>query len=352
MKNRTIIKRGYVVTNNNKGINMNNLNKPRKEIPIFTAVDDNYVPFLAVTLQSMLENASNNYNYTIKILTTSISDENIKKIKKYERENVNIEFVDMKDALEQIGLRLHTCIYYTQTTYYRLFISSMYPQYDKVLYLDCDIVVRGDISKLYNINIGDNLVGATTDEFVMSLPKIQPYFTKCLGLDNVSDYFNAGVLIMNLDQFRKQNFEEQFVDLLAKYKFVVQDQDYLNVICKNKVHYINGSWDKMPCVENMPLNKINLIHYNLIWKPQKADIPYGDEFWKYADKTEFADVLRNIRKNYTAEQYQKEVDNFNGFMDKIVEDGENPNNYYNTFVKPEEEGGGAEEFAYMEEVMA
>ena len=104
-----------------------------------------------------------------------------------------------------------------------------------------------------------------------------------------------------------QNFEEQFVDLLAKYKFVVQDQDYLNVICKNKVHYINGSWDKMPCVENMPLNKINLIHYNLIWKPQKADIPYGDEFWKYADKTEFADVLRNIRKNYTAEQYQKEV---------------------------------------------
>ena len=325
--------------------------KIKKEIPIFTATDDNYVPFVAVTLESMLANASKDYKYTIKILTTSVSDENIAKIKKYENEDVSIEFVDLKKVLEEVGLRLHTCIYYTQTTYYRLFISSMYPQYDKVLYIDCDVVVTGDISKLYNINIGNNLVGATTDQFVMSLPKIQPYMTKCLGLDNVSDYFNAGVLIMNLDQFRKQKFEEKFVDLLAKYKFVVQDQDYLNVLCKDQVHYINGSWDVMPCEEKFALNKCNLIHYNLIWKPWHAETPYGDIFWEYVDKTEYKDVIHNIRNNYSAEQYQKDVDNFNGFMDRIVEDGENPNNYYNTFVRPSEEDGLVG-FEFAEEVMA
>ncbi|MBO5910303.1 MAG: glycosyltransferase family 8 protein [Clostridia bacterium] len=327
------------------------MNKIKKEIPIFTATDDNYVPFLAVTLQSMLENASKDYNYTIKILNTGISEDNINKIKKYEKENVNIEFVDMKKSLEEIGLRLHTCIYYTQTTYYRLFIASLYPQYDKVLYIDCDVAVTGDISKLYNINIGDNLVGATTDEFVVNFPKIHQYMTGGLGVNKVSDYFNAGVLIMNLKQFRIQNFEEQFVDLLAKYKFVVQDQDYLNVICKNKVHYISGSWDKMPCKDDMEVSKVNLIHYNLIWKPWHAEVPYGDIFWNYADKTEYKDIIHNIRDNYTAEQYQKDIDNFNMFMDKIVEDGKNPNNYYNMYVNSESDGEEAFSFAESE-VMA
>lgn len=350
MKNKKIIKRGYVMINNkNKGFNI--MNKVKKEIPIFTATDDNYIPFLAVTLQSMLDNSSKDYNYSIKVLNSGISEENIAKIKKFERSNFSVEFVDVRKALEELGLRLHTCIYYTQTTYYRLFIPSMYPQYDKVLYLDCDIVVRSDVAKLYNINIGNKLVGATTDEFVMSFPKIQPYMTKCLGLNKVTDYFNAGVLIMNLKQMREQKFEEQFIDLLAKYKFVVQDQDYLNVICKDKVHYVNGSWDKMPCVEDVDVTKINLIHYNLIWKPWHAEVAYGEEFWKYVDKTEFKDVIHNIRDNYTKEQYQKDVDNFYGFMDKIVEECDNPNNYYNTFVKPEEEGGFGE-FAFAEEVMA
>ena len=309
------------------------MNTLKKEIPIFTASDDNYMPFVAVTLESMIANASKDYNYTFKILHSGVSQENVDKIMKYNKDNFNVEFVDVRELLKDVMERLHTCIYYTQTTYYRLFISNLYPQYDKVLYIDCDVVVRGDISKLYNVDIGDNLVGATTDEFVMSLPYIQPYFTKVLGLNHVTDYFNAGVLVMNLDQFRKQNFEEQFVDLLNKYKFVVQDQDYLNVICKDKVKYVSSMWDKMPCKENAKVENINLIHYNLIWKPWHAEIPYGDEFWKYVDKTEYKDLIHSIRNNYTAEQYQKDIDNFNGFMDKIHNELYNPNNYYHLYLK-------------------
>lgn len=309
-----------------------------KEIPIFTATDDNYIPFLAVTLESMLANCSNEYNYSVKVLTTTVSEENIKKIQRYNRDNVDIEFVDVRNSLEELGLRLHTCIYYTQTTYYRLFIPSLYPNYDKILYLDCDIVVTGDVSKLYNTNIGNNLVGATSDQFVLCTPKVHSYVKEALGYNKLGDYFNAGVLIMNLKEMREQNFEEQFVDLLARYKFVVQDQDYLNIICKGKVHYINGSWDKMPCGEYTDINKVNLIHYNLIWKPWHAEVSYSDEFWKYVDKTEYAEVIHNIRNNYTEEQYAQDVKNFDGFMDVIVSEVDNPNNYYNLFIKPAEEG--------------
>ena len=305
----------------------------RKEIPIFLASDDNYMPFVAVTLHSIIENASRDYDYTVKILHSGVSQDNVDKIMKYEDENFHIEFVDVKNLLSDVMERLHTRIYYTQTTYYRLFIASMYPQYDKILYIDCDVIVRGDISKLYNIDIGDNLVGATTDQFVLNAPYLYPYVTKALGFSHVTDYFNAGVLIMNLDQFRKQNFEEKFCDLLSKYKFIVQDQDYLNILCKGQVKYISGMWDKMPCKEDSKLEDIHLIHYNLIWKPWHAEIPYSDEFWKYVDKTEYKDHIRDIRANFSEEAYQKKVSDFQGFMDVIVSEVNKPDNYFNLFVK-------------------
>ena len=350
MKNKRTIKRGYVFINDKKENNM--INKTIKEIPIFTATDDNYIPFLAVTLQSMVENASPNYKYVIKILNSGINADNIAKIKKYESNNVSVEFVDIRKSLEELGLRLHTCIYYTQVTYYRLFIPTLYPQFDKALYLDPDIVVRGDVSKLFNINIGNNLVGATSDEFVMNYARIIDYPTKGLGLDRLQDYFNAGILIMNLKEMRRQKFEDQFVDMLAKYKFVVQDQDYLNVICKNQVHYISGMWDKMPCVEDVDVSKINIIHYNLIWKPWHAEVPYGEEFWYYVDKTEFKDMIHNIRDNYSVEKYKQDVANFEGFMDKIVDDTNNPKNYNYTFVNSDEDEGEEVGALYTEEVMA
>ena len=102
MKNKQVIKRGYVFTNNK----VNNMNKKLKEVPIFTATDDNYIPFLAVTLQSMLENSSKDYLYSVKVLNSGISEENIAKIKKYETNNLKVEFVDMRKALDANAIRL------------------------------------------------------------------------------------------------------------------------------------------------------------------------------------------------------------------------------------------------------
>ena len=309
--------------------------KTKKEIPIFFASDDNYVPFLAVSIKSMLENASKNYKYVIKILHTNISSENIKKIKELQTDYSNIEFVNVSKSLDTLNDKLHTCIYYTQTTYYRLFIPTLYPQYNKALYLDCDIVVRGDISKLYNTKINNNLLGAISDQFVCYYTKVHDYIKNGLGFDKITNYFNAGILVMNLKQLRNFNFETKFAELLQKYKFIVQDQDYLNIICKDKIHYIDESWNTQPCQENIKLENINLIHYNLIWKPWHAEILHGEEFWKYSKLTNFSEEIKQIKDNYTNEMYQNDVSNFDMFMDKIVEEGLNPNNYYNKLIRNE-----------------
>ena len=73
-----------------------------KEIPVFFAVDNGYIPFLSVALRSLIDNTSNENKYAIKILYTNVTEENKIKIKKYETENISIEFVDLNKQLEEI----------------------------------------------------------------------------------------------------------------------------------------------------------------------------------------------------------------------------------------------------------
>lgn len=272
-------------------------------IPIFFTVDDKYVPFLAVALQSLIENSSERNYYLIKILYTSITEENQEKIKKYEKENVNIEFVDLNYYINKIKNKLYTRDYYSVTTYFRLFIPNLYPQYNKALYLDCDIVLLADVAELYNIDMGDNLVAAAPDDVIQKIEVFQEYVEKVVGVADYRNYFNAGVLLMNLDELRKFDFQEKFLYSLEKIKFAVaQDQDYLNRLCKGRVKIISNVWDKMPISNDTDTNDLKLIHYNLAFKPWHfEDILYKEYFWKYAKKTEFFDEIIKIRDNYTEE---------------------------------------------------
>ena len=285
------------------------MNKELGEIPIFFAIDDQYIPFLAVALKSLIENANKDYKYLIKVLHTNVQEDHMKQIKKYEDENVSIEFVNLSYYIERIQDKLYTRDYYTNTTYFRLFLPELYPQYDKVLYLDSDIIVLGDISELYNTDMGTNLVAAAPDDIIQYNKVFQDYAELVVGVEKYQNYFNAGVLLMNLDELRKFNFQEKFLYLLGTVKFsVAQDQDYLNRLCKGKVTLISHDWDVMPYVndETKP-EDIRLIHYNFAYKPWHfEDVTYNEYFWKYAQKTEFYDEIMKIRDSYTEEEKFKD----------------------------------------------
>ena len=283
----------------------------KQVIPVFFAVDDGYMPFLAVVMQSLIDNSSKDYIYDLKILYTKISDENQSKIKnRYESDNIKIEFVDLNQYLEKFFDKFYTRDYYSKTTYYRLFIPDLYPQFDKAIYLDSDMAVLTDVANLYNIDLGTNLVGAATDGAVQAIPPFQEYVEKVVGMADSKSYFNAGMLLMNLDELRKFKFQEKFLYLLETTKFAVaQDQDYLNRICKGRTLIIDGSWNMMPggLVEE-PKENLNIIHYNLSYKPWHFDnIMYQDYFWYYAKKTDFYDDIVRIKDNYTDEQRNNDL---------------------------------------------
>lgn len=287
------------------------MEKYKEIIPIFFAVDDEYIPFLAVTLQSIIEHSTKEYYYLIKILYTNISEENKEKIKKYAKENINIEFVDLNYYIEKIKSKLYTRDYFSMTTYFRLFISNLYPQYNKAIYLDSDIVLLEDIAELYNQEIGNNLVGAVADDIIQQNEVFQEYVEKVVGVASYKTYFNAGMLVMNLDELRKNKFQEKFLYLLENVKYsVIQDQDYLNRICKGKVKLLDKTWNVMPnASKDVNEEEIKLIHYNYQYKPWHYDnIPLGNYFWELAERTEYYDKLKQLKNNFTEDmKYQDRI---------------------------------------------
>lgn len=281
-----------------------------KEIPVFFAVDNGYIPFLSVALRSLIDNTSNENKYAIKILYTSVTDENKEKIKKYEKENISIEFVDLNKQLNEIKEKLYTRNYYSNTTYYRLFLPELYPQYDKAIYIDSDTVCLSDIAELYNTDMGDNLIAGIPDGVIQAIDIFKDYVERVVGVADYNNYFNAGVIVMNLKELRDYKFEEKFIYMLEKIKFeVAQDQDYLNRLCKGRVKILDYSWNRMP-VMGKTEGKINLIHYNLGAKPWYFDnVVYQEYFWEYAKKTEFYNEIKELGTKYTDEDKEKDDSN-------------------------------------------
>lgn len=153
------------------------------------------------------------------------------------------------------------------------------------------------------------LVGAVPDGAVQSIKEFQDYVERVVGVANYNNYFNAGVLLMNLKELRDFKFQEKFLYLLETVKFTVaQDQDYLNRICKGKVKYIGLEWNNMPIPNDEITEKeIKLIHFNLALKPWHCDnILYQEYFWNYVEKTEFLEKIKKIKENYTEEDRLKD----------------------------------------------
>lgn len=301
-----------------------------KIIPIFFATDDNYIPFLEVALRSLIDNASKDYKYNIHILNTGLKSDNKNAILSLNDNNFNIIFDDISNCIEPIKNKLKNVYHFSLITYYRLFIEKLFPQYDKVLYLDCDIVVLGDISKLYNVNLSGNLVGAIQEQIINSNETFKEYALCGVGVVP-EKYFNAGILVMNLKKFRQEKLCEQFMYLIDTYNFDVVDPDqaYLNALCKDKVKYLPNGWNKASLTNKLEGN-LNIVHYALYKKPwQYDDVINGEYFWAYAENCIMYPQILKMKNSFTDQKRrQKESANVE-IVEHAVRIINNPNNMCN-----------------------
>lgn len=292
------------------------LDDPRRIIPVVFASDNNYVPMLTTTIYSMLCNASPDYRYYITVLHRDISGDNQRIVRKFlsRFENAEISFCDVSQTIDKYNLTTNNP-HISVETYYRFLIQDLLPHYDKVLYLDSDLIVKGDVSDLFGVDLDGALLAAAHDiDFVANVNMKRgdrlAYAKNVLGLKDPYSYFQAGVLVLNTRAMRSEYTMEQWLDFASDDRFIYNDQDVLNAHCEGKVAYLDYDWNVMiDCCGRIgnvfsfapagmldsymdSRNHEKIVHYAGVQKPWKQGGCDRDElYWEYARDTPFYERL-------------------------------------------------------------
>ena len=292
------------------------LDDPRHIIPVVFASDNNYVPMLTTTIYSMLRNASSEYRYDITVLHRDISGDNQCIMRDFlsSFDNVEISFCDVSQIIDKYNLTTNNP-HISVETYYRFLIQDLLPHYDKVLYLDSDLIVKGDVSELFAVDLGDALLAAAHDiDFVANVNMKRgdrlAYARDILGMKDPYGYFQAGVLVLNTRAMRAEYTMEQWLEFASDERFIYNDQDVLNAHCEGKVVYLDYDWNVMiDCCGRIgnvfsfapagmldafmdSRNHEKIVHYAGVQKPWKQGGCDRDElYWGYARDTPFYERL-------------------------------------------------------------
>lgn len=280
-------------------------------VNICYAVDENYAPYLKVALFSLLKNRNRNYAYNIYILYTELPEakrNEIAALVSDEKDTV-INFLDVTEYEDEINCEVGS--YLSKATNYRLLLlSEAFGEYDKMLYLDCDIIVEGDVSELYFKDTDGMMVAAVEETgfrqmsyskkavFINgSLPyNVDNYRTDALKMKCPDNYFNAGVVLFDLQKCRERISFDSVIKLLHGQKYHYNDQDILNILFDGQVKMLDYEWNyqnnieffchRKPEVygrmyEDVKREQPRIIHYVSSQKPWNHEVMLGERYRLY-----------------------------------------------------------------------
>ena len=289
----------------------------RPVVPIVLAADDAYVPMLTTTLLSALRNASRDRFYDVVIFEKDISPRNQQLMRAFFSErfdNAALRFVDVSGLTRSYDLKTSN-EHISVETYYRFLIQDVMPGYDKVLYLDSDLIVRGDVAELFDTELDDSLLAAALDiDYLgnLNMPdgKRMAYSKDVLGLADPYGYFQAGVLVLNVAELRRLHSSAEWLEIASDPSFIYNDQDILNAHCQGRVTYLDNAWNVMNDCDGRIAKVFSfapaevfdafkaayasprVIHYAGFEKPWKAGhCDLREEYFAYARETPFYEAL-------------------------------------------------------------
>ena len=214
----------------------------RSLINIAFSSDNNFAQHLCVSIYSLLDSLSPERYIRIIVLDGGISNENrekiIKTVQLFDNKKNSIEFYSI-NKFDFSSFKESKQI--TRATYYRIKIPEMFPNIKKILYLDCDLVIVKDISPLFDMNFGENYLLAVKDSSI----EMERQYRKYISFKN--GYFNAGVLLINLEKFRDNDISNKIEYSLNNDELPPHshDQGALNKILFDKWGVINPIWNQL-----------------------------------------------------------------------------------------------------------
>ncbi len=286
-------------------------------VPVVFAADDNYVPQLTTTIYSAMVNASSDRFYDVVVLQRNIAWDKQERLRTFFSQrfpNMQLRFTNVDRQVAGVKLTTNN-EHISVETYYRFLIQQVLPFYNKVLYLDSDIVINGDIAELFDTELGDNLLAAVHDiDFLGNLNVKHglrmKYAKSVLKMHDPYSYFQAGVLVLNTRAMREQYTIEEWLTYASNPEYIYNDQDVLNAHCEGKVVFLDWDWNVMhDCggrVANVfsyapnyaydaymdSRNHPKIIHYAGYEKPWvNPDCDFASIYWRYARETPFYERL-------------------------------------------------------------
>lgn len=197
-------------------------------IPLVVAFTPNYFVPAATCLYSVFANVEPDEQiHVICLLSEELPEPMKRKIRLIGGERAQYSFVNLNGRLQDIYIDAK----YTEAASYRLLLPDILPEYDKVIYIDCDVIVRNDLAELYrSVDLGDNYLAA-----VFEAPlDFQIERFKSIGC-NPMEYINSGFLIMNLQFMRRDRMVGKFMEASKADYLEFPDQDVLNQLCKGRI---------------------------------------------------------------------------------------------------------------------
>lgn len=282
---------------------------------VFSA-NDFYVPYLAALLRSIEQHASPRHNYDLIVLHRDIRPRHRALLQAMlPRDNFSLRFFDVTRPMSRyahLPLRGH----FRVETYFRLLLPELLPDYDKIVYLDSDMIVCADVAELYETDVEGYLLAACRDADTAGLyngyePQKKKYTDEVMKLKAPYDYFQAGMLVLNLAQFRKTYTAEEMMRLAASYQWELLDQDVLNMLAEGKVRFVDTAWNVLVDWRGIRIRDIigrapqelyqdymrarrapKIIHYagpDKPWTDPESD--FAEEFWQASRATPWHEAV-------------------------------------------------------------
>ncbi|UDG82025.1 DUF4422 domain-containing protein [Candidatus Vallotia cooleyia] len=247
-------------------------------VSVVTASDSNFVPHLATFMTSVQANLAPHRKLDLIILDGGISDYQRALLERQFQLNGRglLTFLSCSDMFADIPLHAH----FSVATFYRLSLGELLAKHDRVVYVDADTVVLGDLSTIYDIDLAGRAVGAVPDVIMRSFAatgvpafieaggaRASDYLRDWLSMGNRgNEYFQAGLIVMDLKVLRAINLREHAYRDLTSKRYWFLDQDVLNQHLLGRVKFLDLSWN----VVNASMDVISGLGTNLAEKVREA----------------------------------------------------------------------------------
>ncbi len=290
-------------------------------IPIVFITDYNFSIPTAVAISSLIANKKKETFYKISIISADLNKDIEDKLYSFsENENITVNIVRVNEDKYQMFHRKGHHV--SSTALYKFEIPNLLPEYDKIIYLDGDILVKNDLSELYNLELNNYYVGAVRDMTAEVSYKIHAKIP-------VDEYLNAGVMILNLKKIREDNLTDRAIETLYErgHDYVCGDQDVFNFVFKENVLWLNPEYNAMIynlVLENYTIERINqfydtnyisieqliknasIIHLTNRKKPWHNKFTFMNKEWfEYFRKSPFKDLTE--LDNFETQTWEAEI---------------------------------------------